>query len=59
MGSILSFTPRQAAKPRAAEDGTAAAAVIIFPGVRYERTGEPAKAPPPKDPPNAPSPVKH
>jgi hypothetical protein len=58
MGCILSFTPRQAAKPRAAEDG-AAAAVIIFPGVRYERTAEPAQAPAPKGTPSGPRPVKH
>lgn len=40
MGLVLSFTPRVAAgQQRAAGD----AAIIIFPGVRYERVGESAQ----------------
>jgi hypothetical protein len=45
MGRILSFVPRQAAFGRPStsigQNGRElAAAVIIFPGVRYERPGE-------------------
>jgi hypothetical protein len=43
MGMILSFVPRTAATNRAERDTGAPAAVIIFPGVRYEQrplTGE-------------------
>lgn len=42
MGMVLSFVPRAAPVNRASHD-TATAAVIIFPGVRYEpqpQTGE-------------------
>lgn len=37
MGRILSFTPRDAAGGQPARTPATAAAVIIFPGVRYER----------------------
>jgi hypothetical protein len=40
MGSILSFVPRPAAKTRRSEVYTVAASVIIFPGVRYERSSD-------------------
>lgn len=42
MGSIVSFVPRPAAKTRHVENHTAAASVIIFPGVRYERPADAA-----------------
>jgi hypothetical protein len=38
MGSIVSFVPRPAAKNRRTDDHTVPASVIIFPGVRYERS---------------------
>lgn len=37
MGSVLSFAPRVAATTRKTESDGAMAAVIIFPGVRYEQ----------------------
>jgi hypothetical protein len=37
MGRILSFTPRNAAPNRPPPNLAAPAAVIIFPGVRYEK----------------------
>jgi hypothetical protein len=43
MGMVLSFVPRTAAINRAEQNTGAPAAVIIFPGVRYEQrplTGE-------------------
>jgi hypothetical protein len=43
MGMVLSFVPRTAATNRADRNTGAPAAVIIFPGVRYEQrplTGE-------------------
>ncbi|RWO91930.1 MAG: hypothetical protein EOQ95_07760 [Mesorhizobium sp.] len=43
MGMVLSFVPRPAATNRADRNTGAPAAVIIFPGVRYEQpplTGE-------------------
>lgn len=40
MGQVLSFTPRNAAPNRLPRDADTAAAVIIFPGVRYERPRE-------------------
>ncbi|TKD46893.1 MAG: hypothetical protein E5W98_08670 [Mesorhizobium sp.] len=41
MGMVLSFVPRTAATNRAERNTGTTAAVIIFPGVRYEpRTGE-------------------
>lgn len=36
MGMVLSFVPRAAPINRASHDTATAAAVIIFPGVRYE-----------------------
>ncbi|MBN9549232.1 MAG: hypothetical protein J0H31_10225 [Alphaproteobacteria bacterium] len=36
MGMVLSFVPRAASVNRASHDTNTAAAVIIFPGVRYE-----------------------
>ena len=40
MGQVLSFTPRKAAPNRLPRNADTAAAVIIFPGVRYERPQE-------------------
>lgn len=43
MGMVLSFVPRTAASNRASQTTGTPAAVIIFPGVRYEQpplTGE-------------------
>jgi len=37
MGMVLSFVPRTAATNRANQNTDTAAAVIIFPGVRYEQ----------------------
>jgi hypothetical protein len=37
MGMVLSFVPRTAATNRANQNTGAPAAVIIFPGVRYEQ----------------------
>jgi hypothetical protein len=37
MATILSFVPRKTARPAAGQDFDAAAAIIIFPGVRYEQ----------------------
>lgn len=37
MGRILSFTPRSAASGQTSQTLGAAAAIIIFPGVRYEK----------------------
>lgn len=37
MGRILSFTPRSAASNQTTQSLGAAAAIIIFPGVRYEK----------------------
>jgi hypothetical protein len=42
MGSIVSFVPRPAARTRRSEDHSVAASVIIFPGVRYERSSDQA-----------------
>lgn len=39
MGAILPFVPRAAATKTTRPQGTAVAAIIIFPGVRYERVG--------------------
>jgi len=46
MGQVLSFTPRRAAVKRPPLTTEMAAAIIIFPGVRYERqlAGVPAPA---------------
>lgn len=37
MGAILPFVPRTAATKTTRPQSTVAAAIIIFPGVRYER----------------------
>ncbi|MDR7031723.1 MULTISPECIES: hypothetical protein [unclassified Mesorhizobium] len=37
MGRILSFTPRNAASGQTSQTLGPAAAIIIFPGVRYEK----------------------
>lgn len=37
MGHVVSFTPRITASHSRSQAGTQAAAIIIFPGVRYER----------------------
>lgn len=39
MGHVVSFTPRQGGQSKPIEAGQAAA-IIIFPGVRYERVPE-------------------
>ena len=44
MGMVLSFVPRAAPVNRASHDTTTAAAVIIFPGVRYELHPQPSDA---------------
>lgn len=38
MGRLLVFAPQGAAKPRPKPESGATAAIIIFPGVRYEQT---------------------
>jgi hypothetical protein len=40
MGRVLSFTPRSAAGGQPPRTFDTAAAVIIFPGIRYERPKE-------------------
>lgn len=42
MGIVLSFTPQKAALKKSSTFYGAAAAVVIFPGVRYERADEKA-----------------
>ncbi|AMS43605.1 hypothetical protein AA2016_4695 [Aminobacter aminovorans] len=42
MGSVVSFMPRQAAIRRSPRTAETSASIIIFPGVRYERTKGPA-----------------
>ncbi len=49
MGKILYFVPRQAATPREPRKPTELATIILFPGVRYERLGDPP-APPRRGP---------
>lgn len=44
MGYVVSFTPRAASQPTKLSAGEAAA-IIIFPGVRYERVPEAAATP--------------
>jgi len=46
MGMVLSFVPRAAPVNRASHDTTTAAAVIIFPGVRYELRPQASEAQP-------------
>ncbi|MGX5830838.1 hypothetical protein [Mesorhizobium sp. 43Arga] len=60
MGMVLSFVPRAAPTNRAKQTTEIPAAVIIFPGIRYERssTGEARPAGP--DKPGTPrTPVPH
>ncbi|AWC24924.1 hypothetical protein CO731_04416 [Aminobacter sp. MSH1] len=45
MGSIVSFMPRRATVHRAPRTAEASASIIIFPGVRYERTGGTTSSP--------------
>lgn len=42
MGIVLSFTPQKAALKKTSTIYAATAAVVIFPGVRYERPNEKA-----------------
>ena len=61
MGMVLSFVPRAAPVNRASHDTTTAAAVIIFPGVRYElhpQAGETRPGDSGADRPGSPPPVK-
>lgn len=51
MGMVLSFTPRAPAEGRLPKAAAAPAAVIIFPGVRYERQCAPGSGPEPSRPP--------
>ncbi|AZO09107.1 hypothetical protein EN817_09140 [Mesorhizobium sp. M3A.F.Ca.ET.174.01.1.1] len=46
MGMVLSFVPRTARINRASHDTATAAAVIIFPGVRYEQQPQGGQARP-------------
>jgi len=52
MGTLLPFQPRPAAGPRHDALATGGAQIIIFTGVRYERTGqaEPSRQTPAKMP---------
>jgi hypothetical protein len=45
MGQVLSFTPRRAAVKQPPLSTQAAASIIIFPGVRYERQHAAVSAP--------------
>lgn len=38
MGSIVTFVPRNAGVPQAPRTVGSSASIVIFPGVRYERT---------------------
>ncbi|CDX46316.1 conserved hypothetical protein [Mesorhizobium plurifarium] len=60
MGMVLSFVPRAAPVNRASHDTTTAAAVIIFPGVRYELRPQADEARPDSgaDRPGSPPPAK-
>lgn len=40
MGSVLAFQPREAATDRKPPAPGATAAIVIFPGIRYERRDE-------------------
>jgi hypothetical protein len=46
MGMVLSFVPRAAPVNRVSHDTSTAAAVIIFPGVRYELRPQASEAQP-------------
>ncbi|RAZ92967.1 hypothetical protein DPM33_03720 [Mesorhizobium hawassense] len=59
MGMVLSFVPRAAPVNRASHDTTTAAAVIIFPGVRYELRPQASESQPGSpDKPGTPAPSK-
>ena len=63
MGMVLSFVPRAAPVNRVSHDTTTAAAVIIFPGVRYELRPQATEARPagsgPDKPGSPPPPTPH
>ena len=60
MGMVLSFVPRAAATNRAKQTTETPAAVIIFPGVRYERPAAGEARPAGPDKPGSPgTPVPH
>ncbi|TIS59761.1 hypothetical protein [Mesorhizobium sp.] len=54
MGMVLSFVPRVAATNRASQNTGTPAAVIIFPGVRYEQGPAGAALPGSPDKPGSP-----
>ena len=56
MGMVLSFVPRTAPINRASHDTGTAAAVIIFPGVRYEPQAAGDASPNVPDKPGSPKP---
>ncbi|QPC95300.1 hypothetical protein GA829_27510 [Mesorhizobium sp. INR15] len=61
MGMVLSFVPRTAATNRTSQNTGTPAAVIIFPGVRYERSRVTDARPGGPDKPGSPrnTPVPH
>jgi hypothetical protein len=57
MGMVLSFVPRAAPTNRVKQTAEIPAAVIIFPGIRYERSGSVEARPAgPDKPPRTPVP---
>jgi hypothetical protein len=61
MGMVLSFVPRTAPNNRIKQAAEVPAAVIIFPGIRYERAHASDLRPVDPDKPNSPrtTPVPH
>ena len=61
MGMVLSFVPRTAPNTRAKQTAEMPAAVIIFPGIRYERSHAGEVRPVDPDKPGSPGtkPVPH
>ncbi|TPM37489.1 hypothetical protein [Mesorhizobium sp. B2-3-4] len=60
MGMVLSFVPRTAPTNRAKQTTEIPAAVIIFPGIRYERSNTVDARPAGPDKPGSPrTPVPH
>jgi len=60
MGMVLSFVPRAAPTNRAKQTTEIPAAVIIFPGIRYERSSTAEARPAGPDKPGSPrTPVPH
>ena len=61
MGMVLSFVPRTAPSNRTKQPAEIPAAVIIFPGIRYERSGAGEVRPVDPDKPGSPGtkPVPH